>query len=431
MAVAREGRAVTAKSLAPAREPLAVCDIHGAGAFLDCAVDIGYPDLEHVERHRLGQGVHLLFHHGAPVGGGGVHDPVDRKRRQVDESQGVGRRGRVGAHRIDEAAEQIRDPVPEAARRRHREATEHGVETLIGSIATVYGQIAAALHQDLGHSSVERQGFEHPHPGPGRIGVGDRRGHDHGARDRHGEFAQVAVRRQEARRLHRAPGVVHVDRRLVLERAGCGGQGRVAFSVRAAAVARGGVIRKNALPRPDRGADRGARPVVLRPDGADESLGRLAGVQVLVVHPLGERSQLRHGLGDHGRDGLECEFEGEARCVLGDGAGEGDHLVGIDERERACERVDAAAAGAVGGQAHRGDGFGAHRRSQVEVAERPVARGLSVESGGSGGVHRGAPPEVLHLGHHVRARGRGEKEREEQGEACNDASSSHFPPPLR
>ena len=45
-----------------------------------------------------------------------------------------------------------------------------------------------------------------------------------------------------------------------------------------------------------------------------------------------------------GRDGLQCQLEGEAGGVLGDRPAERDQLVGVDEGEGAGERVDPAAA---------------------------------------------------------------------------------------
>ena len=111
--------------------------------------------------------------------------------------------------------------------------------------------------------------------------------------------------------------------------------------------------------------------------------------------------------------------------VLGDGAGEGDELVGVDEGEGAREGVDAAAARAEVRQAHRRNRLRAHGRAEIEIPQRPVPRRLAVEGGGSGGVDRRAPPEVVHLREDVRMCGKGERERCGQRDAPN-----RVPPPL-
>ena len=267
-------------------ELLAVGDVERAGALLDRAVQVRDPDLEHVERHGLGERVDLLVDDRAAIGGGRVDDPVDRERGEVHQPERVGRRRGVGAHRFGEAAQQRRHPAPEAAVGGHGDAPERRVEAGVGGVAAVDRQVAAALHQDLGDAPVERQRLQHPHPRPGGVAVGDGRGDDDGARDRHGELGEPGVAGEEGRRPHRAPGVVDVDRDLVGHRPGGGGERRVALAFRAAAVARGGVVGEDPLARADGGADGAGRPVVLRPHRADQGLGGLAGVHVLVVDPL-------------------------------------------------------------------------------------------------------------------------------------------------
>ena len=227
-------------------------------------------------------------------------------------------------------------------------------------------QLAAALHQDLGHPPVERQRLQDAHSGAAVVAVGGRRGHDQRARHRHGELGQLRVAGEEGRCPDRLPGIVDVDRHLVGHRPGRRGKRRVAPAVGAAAMLRGGVVREDALAGADRGADRGRRPVVLRPERADQRLGGLARVEVLAVDPLRQRPELRHGLGDHRRDRLQGKLEGEPDRVLGDRAGERHKLVGVDERKGPGEGVDAAAARPEGGQARRGDGEYAERQMAVD-----------------------------------------------------------------
>ena len=117
-AVAGQHDPVGPQALAPAPELVAVGDVERPGALLDGAVQIGDPDLEDVERHRFGERVDLLVDDRAAIGRRGVGDPVDRKGRQVDEPERRGGRGGVGAHRIDEVAQQLRDPGPETRARR-------------------------------------------------------------------------------------------------------------------------------------------------------------------------------------------------------------------------------------------------------------------------------------------------------------------------
>ena len=110
------------------------------------------------------------------------------------------------------------------------------------------------------------------------------------------------------------------------------------------------------------------------PGGAHQRLGHLARVDALVVDPLGQRPQLAHGLGNDRRDRFQRQIEREPRGVLGDAPGKRHQLVRIDERKGARERVNPAAAGPERRQAHRADTLGLHRRSQIQVSERPVAR---------------------------------------------------------
>ena len=147
------------------------------------------------------------------------------------------------------------------------------------------------------------------------------------------------------------------------------------------------------------------RPVVLRPDRADQRLRALAAVQVAVVDPLRQGPQLRHGLGDHRRDGLQGQLEGEAGGVLGHRPAEGDQLVGVDEGEGAGERVDAAAAGPEARQVDGRDLFGPHRGAEIEVAQGPVSGGLALEGRRASGVDRRAAPEIGHFREHVRPGG--------------------------
>ena len=111
----RQRHAVGPESLAPAPELVAVGDVQRPGALLDGAVQIGDPDLQYVERHRLGERVHLLVDHRAPVRGGSVGDPVDRQGGEVDQPERRGRRRGIGAHGIDQVAQQPGHPGPEAA----------------------------------------------------------------------------------------------------------------------------------------------------------------------------------------------------------------------------------------------------------------------------------------------------------------------------
>ena len=242
------------------------------------------------------------------------------------------------------------------------------------------------------------------------VAVGGRGRHDHRAGHRHGELGELRIPGEEGGRPDRLPGVVDVHRHLVGHRAGGAGKRRVPLPVRPATVLRGGVVGEDALAGADGGADGGRRPVVLRPERADQRLGGLAGVEVLAVDPLRERAELGHGLGDHRRDGLQRQLEGEAGGVLRHGAGEGDQLVRVDEGEGARKRVDAAAAGAEARQVDGRDLLGTHRRPEIEIAQRPVARSLAAEGARAGDVHRRALPEAVHLREHVGARRRGGKQ---------------------
>ena len=277
----RERHAVGAQSLAPAIELRGVGDVEGAGALLDRAVKVRDPDLEHVERNRFRECVHLLLDDGAAVGGGDVRHAVDRQRGEVDEPQGVRRRRGIGADRIDQIAQELRHPRPEAAAGGDRHLPEGGVEAVSRGVALVDREVAAALHQDFGDTPVEGQRLQDPHPRPGGVGVRGGRGHDHRPRHRHREFGELGVGGKERRGPHRAPGIVDVDRHLFLQRPRRRREGRVAPAVRAAAVPGSGIVRENPLGGADRGADRRARPVVPGPGGAHQGLRGLAGVQVL------------------------------------------------------------------------------------------------------------------------------------------------------
>ena len=118
-AVIAQGRRGSREAPRASAELLAVGDVEGAGALLDGAVQVRYPDLEHVEGDGLGERVHLLVDDRAAVGGGDVGHPVDREGGEVDEPERAGAAGAVSVRTAStRVAEQCRDPGPEPAARR-------------------------------------------------------------------------------------------------------------------------------------------------------------------------------------------------------------------------------------------------------------------------------------------------------------------------
>jgi hypothetical protein len=247
-----------------------------------------------------------------------------------------------------------------------------------------------------------------------RFAAGAGRIVDHGSNQGHQELAELGV--EPAVFLAQCrPGVIVGHPGLFLHvGVGIGALQGLALAAIVALLARAGPIGDRALAVGDRLADDRTRRIALGPQAANQRLRGLAGRDVHLVHLLHLLRQLIHDLADFGRDRVDRELESEAERVVGGGFEHRHEFGGVDERERAREEVDAAAAGARVGQLQVEGLDVLLGKARPDRSHRIVARRLALVGAGAGdiGLDAHVGHEALHLAFDPGRRGSGRGEQD-------------------
>jgi hypothetical protein len=257
------------------------------------------------------------------------------------------------------------------------------------------------------------------HPAPRSLVVIGRRGDDDRAGQRLEEIGERLVRAQKGVLLDRLPGEVLVELDLLLHLGARRLQHAILRRLRRAAMPGRHHVGKAALIAADGAADMRRGGLVARPDRADEQLRGLAAVDIGAVDLPGERAELGDHLLHRGRHRFERQFEGKAGGVLHDRLHQRDQLLGVQERERAAENVDPAAARIDRGQLDIGQLGGTRPGPDIERAKRRIARPLTVTGIGLRDIDpaAGAFPEIRQI---VAQPARSRRARQGQGQRDRD-----------
>ena len=325
-------------------------------------------DIMAIHRHNFGKVVHVVRRHAAQRRGRIDRDDlVERNRGRAEQTDLIGRERRVGAdlavHALDHRAHARLQRL--CARDRH--GLRSRVEALLGRVA---------LEHRHGARPIEQRGQKRPIALPHELETTFPAGvavlvEDHRPDERHQVFAELRREARVALLQHIPCEVVALsgDRGIAVRR-----DGRLALTSRPAFVAAFRPVREQALTVADRLADLRGHAVGLAPQSADEVLRGLAAVHVELVHLLRLLRDLLDGRGNLRTDRLDRELEGEAERIVRRRLEHGDDLVGIDERERAGEDINAAAPGLDRRQLqiHRIDAL--LREAGPDVASRIIPR---------------------------------------------------------